>query len=462
MDNPVTPVKKRVFLCACLCALCVEAGTSATPAQNAWATRFQRVMDTQDACPPSPAQAFLAHLRQIGESGRFVYSWTNPWRPADPAFRVQEEGGWRPKAPDEFAFTSKFKGVTGEDYAPVMYFTELNFVAGTYLGEEAYAKNRASMTAMVRKAWRDYRAVPVFSWHVENPYAPSGWTDPKYGEKPYRYRYASDGYPQEDKCVIREILEGIGGKCGRGRQSSCGEDEAAAAIAYANPRAWYEARLKEIASFLDGLKDADGEPIPAVVRLFHECEDDWAWWGRGSVTVGDYVEIFRYTVERLRELTGGGENLLFAYSPDRYWWEMGTEGDGNAFSFMGRYPGDAYVDLIGYDDYLIGTGSDGQMVEKRFSSAVEKMRQITKEAQRRGKVCGLFESGAIEEARPDYYDWLHKALTAEGVGFSFANLWSGYEIPKTPEGKECFKRFLQRPEVIILRGGIPPADSESE
>lgn len=437
MDNPVTPVKKRVFLCACFCALCAEAADI-------------------------PAQAFLAHLRQIAESGRFVYSWTNPWRPADPAFRVQEEGGWRPKAPDEFAFTSKFKGVTGEDYAPVLYFTELNLVAGTYFGEEAYARNRASMTAMVRKAWRDYRAVPVFSWHVENPYAPGGWTDPKYGEKPYRYRYASEGYPQEDKCVIREILEGIGGKCGQGRHSSCGEDEVAAAAAYPNPRAWYEARLKEIASFLEGLKGADGEPIPAVVRLFHECEDDWAWWGRGSVTVGDYVEIFRYTVERLRELAGGGENLLFAYSPDRYWWEMGTEGDGDAFSFMGRYPGDAYVDLIGYDDYLVGTGADGQMVEKRFSSAVEKMRRITVEAQRRGKVCGLFESGAIEEARPDYYDWLYKALTAEGVGFSFANLWGGYEIPHTPEGKECFKRFLRRPEVVILRGGIPSADSESE
>ena len=433
--NPVNPVKHLCGLCACLCALCVEAA------------------DT-------PSQVFLSRLRQVAESGRFVYSWTNPWRPTDAEFRVQEGDGWRPKAPDEFAFTSKFKGVTGEDYAPVLYFTELNLVAGTYFGEEAYARNRASMTAMVRKAWRDYRAVPVFSWHVENPYAPGGWCDPKYGEKPYRYRYASEGYPQEDKCVIREILEGIGRKCGQGRHSSCGEDEVAAAAAYPNPRAWYEARLKEIASFLDGLKDADGAPIPAVVRLFHECEDDWAWWGRGSVSVGDYVEIFRYTVERLRELAGGGENLLFAYSPDRYWWEMGTEGDGNAFSFLGRYPGDAYVDLIGYDDYLVGTGADGQMVEKRFSSAAEKMRQITVEAQRRGKVCGLFESGAIEEARPDYYDWLYKALTAEGVGFSFANLWSGYEIPKTPEGKECFKRFLQRPEVIILRGGNQSAARE--
>ena len=176
---------------------------------------------------------------------------------------------------------------------------------GTYFGEEAYARNRASMTAMVRKAWRDYRAVPVFSWHVENPYAPSGWTDPKYGEKPYRYRYASEGYPQEDKCVIREILEGIGGKCGRGRQSSCGEEEVAAAAAYSNPRAWYEARLKEIASFLDGLKDADGAPIPAVVRLFHECEDDWAWWGLGPTTTTGSTKRSRRKASASRSPTCG-------------------------------------------------------------------------------------------------------------------------------------------------------------
>ena len=404
------------------------------------------------------ARAFVANLRRIADAGRFVYSWTHPWQETDATFRTSDgNGGWRPKDPDEFTFSSRFNSLTGEE--PVLYFADLRFVVGTYLGETAYAQNRASLTAMIRKAWHDYHAVPVFSWHVENPYVPRGWKDDKHREAPYRYRYRSDGYPHANKFVFAEILEGIGGPCGFGRQSSCAATTPVATNA--NPRAWYDARLAEIAAFIGGLKGMDGEAIPAVMRLFHECEDDWSWWGSGSVSVKDYVAVFRYTVTRLRELTGGGENLLFAYSPDRYWWRFGTEGDGDAHSFMGRYPGDGFVDIIGYDDYQIGTGTNAQLVVKRHDSAVEKMRQITAEARRRGKACGLFESGAIGGARPDYYDWLYKALTAEGVGFSFVNMWGGYEIPRTPEGEECLKRFLQKPEVITFRDGVSLVASES-
>ena len=62
--------------------------------------------------------------------------------------------------------------------------------------------------------------------------------------------------------------------------------------------------------------------------------------------------------------------------------------------------------------------------------------------------------GAIGPARPDSYDRLYKALTADGVGFSFVNLWGGYEIPPTPEGKDCLKRFLARPKVLTFHDGI--------
>ena len=82
------------------------------------------------------------------------------------------------------------------------------------------------------------------------------------------------------------------------------------------------------------------------------------------------------------------------------------------------------------------------------------LRHVAAELYQRRKACGLFETGAIVSARPDYYDWLYKALTADGVGLSFVNLWGGYEIPRTPEGKECLKRFLAQPKVLTFRDGI--------
>ena len=46
------------------------------------------------ASASTPAQVFLANLRQIADSGRFVYSWTNPWLPTDAAFRAPDGEGW--------------------------------------------------------------------------------------------------------------------------------------------------------------------------------------------------------------------------------------------------------------------------------------------------------------------------------------------------------------------------------
>ena len=47
--------------------------------------------------------------------------------------------------------------------------------------------------------------------------------------------------------------------------------------------------------------------------------------------------------------------MLFAYSPDRHWGVAGEEGRSG---FLERYPGDAYCDMIGFDDYELGKDYD--------------------------------------------------------------------------------------------------------
>lgn len=78
--------------------------------------------------------------------------------------------------------------------------------------------------------------------------------------------------------------------------------------------------------------------MPVVYRPFHEMTGDWFWWGR-QVGATNYIKIFQLTVDYMR--AAGLKNVLYCWSPD---------GDAN-FQF---YPGDNYVDILGYDAYEPG------------------------------------------------------------------------------------------------------------
>ncbi|HEX6956330.1 MAG TPA: glycosyl hydrolase, partial [Agromyces sp.] len=60
--------------------------------------------------------------------------------------------------------------------------------------------------------------------------------------------------------------------------------------------------------------DADGEPIPIVFRPWHENAGSWFWWGASFGAPGEYAELFRFTVEYLRDVKDV-HNFLYAFSP---------------------------------------------------------------------------------------------------------------------------------------------------
>ena len=266
------------------------------------------------------AAAFFARLKKAQDEGRFYFSWLKPWYGSEHTYdrvltncweRVPS-GGYRAVPTKQAAFDTNTIADRAPGVDPLVYFLDFNEVAGTYCGRDYYARNRAGLEALVKKAYEEFGAIPVFSWHAENPYTPNKPHLPKYGTgSMFRYRYTCDGYPQEHRYVIREILDGTGSECGGGRnvnmwRFSVPDDPIET---WPNPRAWFEARLDEIASFVGRLKDDRGRPIPLVVRLWHECEDDWHWWGRESATRDEYVKFFRMTVDGIRRRTGGGAQL---------------------------------------------------------------------------------------------------------------------------------------------------------
>lgn len=142
--------------------------------------------------------------------------------------------------------------------------------------------------------------ISTFSWHAKNPVTGKGYGD-------------VSGSP------VTAILEG-----GSTYQKWIGE-------------------LDEIADFFNTL-EVDGIKVPIIFRPFHENTGGWFWWGAGNCTNQEYIDLWRLTIDYLR-IEKGVHNILVAYSP--------SKPSLNEALTKAMYPGDDYVDIIGFDAYQL-------------------------------------------------------------------------------------------------------------
>jgi len=56
--------------------------------------------------------------------------------------------------------------------------------------------------------------------------------------------------------------------------------------------------------------------VPIIFRPFHEHNGDWFWWGKGNFTEEEYIAIWRFTVDYLKN-HHKIHHLIYAFSPDR-------------------------------------------------------------------------------------------------------------------------------------------------
>ena len=106
----------------------------------------------------------------------------------------------------------------------------------------------------------------------------------------------------------------------------------------------YKSWLDKVAAFMLDLKGKKGEYIPIIFRPFHELNGSWFWWGKNHCTPEQLKQLYRFTETYLRD-TKNVHNLLYAYNTDRF-----ASGE----DYLERYPGDDYVDVIGFDIYQKG------------------------------------------------------------------------------------------------------------
>jgi len=371
--------------------------------------------------PRTPAGALRDELLDVGRSKTFIWAWTEEWTSWGGTGGVPR-------------FHTKVGDRTGR--APRMMYYDLALVSGTRADDAYFTAQRRALTTAVRTHWRACRGIPVFSWHLDHPCCTNGFK-----QTPYRYKCA------EHKNVVRDILTGA--------KYPCATDTMAkknARAPYASPRDWYFARLADVANFLNGLVDDEGRRIPAIVRYEHECDGDWFWWGDTWCTAAEYVAFSRMTADYLREKCGR-ENLLFAYTPDCYGWkEIGSEETPR--TFLTWYPGDDYVDVIGFDDYSIGKGKTPEEAEKKFNETLRRLRLLTAFAQERGKVLGITETGLFQ-SNLDFWTRFRNLATAEGVDCAFANTWDGpWTTPETEEGWAELQKFVSDPAVLTVPDAV--------
>lgn len=135
----------------------------------------------------------------------------------------------------------------------------------------------------------------------------------------------------------------------------------------------YKYYLQQSATFFNNVK-VDGVSVPIIYRPLHENSGSWFWWGKNLCSADEYKQLFQFTVHYMRD-TLNVHNLLYAYSPS----QPTAYGD-----YDERYPGDAYVDIIGFDMY----GSND------FSSSlVQNCKIVVEFANARNKVAALTEFG---------------------------------------------------------------------
>jgi mannan endo-1,4-beta-mannosidase len=141
------------------------------------------------------------------------------------------------------------------------------------------------------------------------------------------------------------------------------------------------AYLDTVAAFAKDCVAENGTYIPIILRPYHELNGGWFWWGIRGGSAAEVQQLFRFTVEYLRD-TKGVHSFLYAYSPNGPVTSLRT--------YLERYPGDGYADVLGFDYYCDDAGSSTAAF---MNALTQSCAVVTGLAETRGKVSAVCETG---------------------------------------------------------------------
>lgn len=208
----------------------------------------------------------------------------------------------------------------------------------------------------------------------------------------------------------------------------------------------YKTWLDKVAAYLQSLKGRNGESIPVIFRPFHELNGSWFWWGRKHCTPDELKQLYQFTEQYLRDVKGV-HNLLYAYNTDRF---------DTKEEFMERYPGDDWVDVIGFDIYQKGDVAANAAFIHNLDTSLTVIEKIADE---HNKIPALTEFGYNEV--PDSTWWtnvLWQGMKNHHIAYALAWRNAGkkgngkmeYWVPfKGQLSANDFLKFYQLPKTLF-------------
>jgi len=179
----------------------------------------------------------------------------------------------------------------------------------------------------------------------------------------------------------------------------------------------YKSWLDKIAVFMLSLKGKNGEFIPVIFRPFHELNGDWFWWGGKNCKPEEIKKLYRFTETYLRDQKNV-HNLLYAFNTDRFL---------SKAAYLERYPGDDWVDIIGFDIYQQNNIKKNEDFIREFDRTLSTLEEIAKE---KNKIPALTEFGY--EGVPDSLWWTKvflKTLSSHQIAYVLGWRNAGYISP---------------------------------
>ncbi len=223
----------------------------------------------------------------------------------------------------------------------------------------------------------------------------------------------------------------------------------AAILDSAKTHTLYISWLNKIAAFISSLKGENGEAIPIIFRPFHELNGSWFWWGKNNCTAAELIKLYRFTETYLRD-EKQLHNLIYAYNTDRF---------ATAEEYMERYPGNEWVDIIGFDIYQRKTGEEGN---RQFAQELDKtLTTLEAIAAQNSKIPALTEFGY--NGLPDSLWWTnvfakglnnHKisyVLGWRNAGLKDAGNYEYYVPYKGQQSAADFVQFYKLPQTLFQK-----------